>query len=134
MNKEISVIGASAAGLFISLQLAKKDMDVKVYEAKKEKSADPRTLIVTTRIKRIMGPLYKETIINKINRFELFADGKVATIHLEKPDLVMERSRIIDILAEQCISNGVNIRNRHELTSLESSKSKIKIRISIFRV
>jgi len=43
----------------------------------------------------------RESIINEIRRFELFTDGRSAQVALTKPDLIIERSRLIPALARE---------------------------------
>jgi flavin-dependent dehydrogenase len=43
----------------------------------------------------------------------LFADGRVATISLERPDLVIERSKLIQALAERAEASGTKVLTGH---------------------
>ena len=48
--KDISVIGGSAAGFFAAYLLAKRGLDVRVFEATERIDPPPRTLIVTVNL------------------------------------------------------------------------------------
>lgn len=108
-TQEIAVIGASAAGLFTAHLLARKGRHVSVFEQSDRLDPVPRTLIVTSRMRDMLGPLGERAIVNEIRRFELFADGQVASIHLERPDLVIERSTLIGELAGQAQAAGAQV-------------------------
>jgi len=53
-----------------------------------------------------MGAFARESIINEIRRFELFTDGRSAQVALTKPDLIIERSRLIPALAREAQQAG----------------------------
>ena len=68
MKKDIAIIGGSAAGLFTAKLLAHQGLHVRVFDA--EDCIDPfaRTLIVTDRIKDVLGSLCNRAAINEIHR------------------------------------------------------------------
>ena len=68
-----------------------------------------RTLIVTDRIHHLLGASSEKCVINEIHGFELFTDGRAATIPLDSPDLVIERSRLIRALADEAQSHGARL-------------------------
>jgi flavin-dependent dehydrogenase len=109
MNNKVAIMGASASGLLTASLLAEKGFDVTVYEASKHIASTARTLIVTHQLEELIGPLSKNTVLNKIQRFELFANGRVAEVALKKPDLVIERTRLLNALLEKATQNGTNI-------------------------
>jgi len=63
-------------------------------------------LIVTDHFRHQMGAFARESIINEIRRFELFTDGRSAQVALTKPDLIIERSRLIPALAREAQQAG----------------------------
>jgi len=69
----------------------------------------PRTLIVTDQFCSQLGALAQESIVNEIHRFELFTDGRSAQIALKKPDLIIERSRLITALARDARLAGASL-------------------------
>ena len=69
-------------------------------------------------------------MVNEIHRFELFADGRVAEVSLSKPDLVIERSKLINDLTEMATKNGANILTDHRFIDLEPNGSKLKFRVT----
>lgn len=125
MRQEIAVIGGSAAGLFTADLLARKGLEVKVYEGADRLDPAARTLIVTCRMRDILGLLGEQAVVNEIHRFELFTDGRVATVPLRSPDLVIERSTLIRILAQRAESSGAQILLGQRFQGLEPDESGV---------
>ncbi len=118
MTHEIAIVGASTAGLYAAYLLARAGRRVTVFEAAPELDPAPRTLIVTSRYRDLIGPLGEAAIVNEIRRFELFADGRVATITLARPDLVVERAALIRALAREAVADGARLRLGRRLEAL----------------
>src|SRR5271167_2456101 len=108
-NKEVVVVGSSAAGLYTALHVAKGGRPVRVLESKATLEPAPRTLIVTDRFKNQIGASARNSIVNEIRRFELFTDGRSAQVHLQRPDLIIEIGRLIRLLAEEAQGAGARI-------------------------
>ncbi len=105
-DQEIIVVGGSAAGLFTAARVARGGRSVRVLESKPQFQPPARTLIVTYHFRNQMGVSARESIINEIRRFELFTDGRSAQVALSKPDLIIERSRLIPALAREAQQAG----------------------------
>jgi flavin-dependent dehydrogenase len=105
----IAVIGGSAAGLFTSLLLARRGLSVRVLERIEALEPPARTLIVTHRMLSLLGRAAEGSVLNEIRRFELFTDGRAATIGLNHPDLIIERRTVIRGLAAEAERAGVRI-------------------------
>ena len=108
-NPSIAVIGGSAAGLFTSLLLARRGLSVRVLERIETLEPEARTLIVTHRMRALLGRAAEDSVLNEIRRFELFTDGRAATIALNHPDLIIERRTLIQGLAAQAQQAGAKI-------------------------
>ncbi len=91
----VAVVGGSAAGFFAAYLLARKGVPVRVFEQSEQLDAAERTLIVTRRMNDLLGAAGKSSIVNEVRRFELFTDGRAATIDLAQPDLIIERAKLI---------------------------------------
>ena len=104
--REVIVVGGSAAGLFTAAKVAAGGRRVRVLESMPEVEPAPRTLIVTDHFRSQMGATARRSIVNEIRRFELFTDGRSAQISLDKPDLIIERARLISALAEEARGAG----------------------------
>ena len=108
-SQKIAVIGGSAAGLFTSSLLARRGLSVRVLECIETLEPAARTLIVTHRMSALLGRAAEGSIVNEIRRFELFTDGRAATVALEKPDLIVERRKLIQKLADEAERSGVKL-------------------------
>jgi len=108
-EREVIVVGGSAAGLFTAAKVAAGGRRVRVLESMPQLEPTPRTLIVTDHFRSQMGGGAQHSIVNEIRRFELFTDGRSAQVALAKPDLIIERSRLISALAKEAREAGAFI-------------------------
>jgi len=121
-NHPVAVVGGSAAGLFAAYLLARAGREVQVFEGQERPDAVRRTLIVTDRMREILGGHGEKAIVNEIRHFELFTDGRVAKIALRHPDLVVERSTLIGELARVAQAAGAHVRFGQKLLALEQQR------------
>ena len=103
------MVGSSAAGLYTAGKLAAGGKKVRILESKAGLEPAARTLIVTDHFRQQLGASANESIVNEIRRFELFTDGRSAQISLKKPDLIIERSRLITALAREARHAGAKV-------------------------
>ncbi|HXX46048.1 MAG TPA: NAD(P)/FAD-dependent oxidoreductase [Candidatus Acidoferrales bacterium] len=108
-RESVAVVGGSAAGLFTSALLARRGVSVRVFERVESLEPAERTLIVTHRMRSILSRGAESSILNEIRRFELFTDGRAATIALQDPDLIIERRKLIQGLADEAQKSGAQI-------------------------
>lgn len=99
--------------------LTERGVGAQVFEGTEGLAPAPRTLIVTSRMRDLLGPLGGQAVVNEIRRFELFTDGRVATVPLQRPDLVIERATLIRGLAQQAEASGSGILLGRRFMSLE---------------
>src|SRR5262245_1898843 len=105
-TKDVVVVGGSAAGLHAAANVARGGLQVHVLESRPTLDPEPRTLIVTNHFRSQVNGSAGASILNEIRRFELFTDGRSATVSLKQPDLIVERSRLIRSLAEEAGAAG----------------------------
>lgn len=105
----IAVVGGSAAGFFTAYLLARQGAAVSVFEQSHQLDAAERTLIVTRRMNDLLGATGEDSIVNEVRRFELFTDGRAASIDLAQPDLIIERAKLIRSLAQHAQQAGAHI-------------------------
>ena len=118
-RSEVAVVGGSAAGMFTASLLARAGRPVRVFEGSSQLDPRPRTLIVTRRIHDILGKATGGALVNEIRRFELFTDGRTATVQLQEPDLVIERSKLIQGLAHEAVKAGAEVVLGRRFVSME---------------
>ncbi len=82
---------------------------MRVLERIETLEPEARTLIVTHRMRALLGRAAEDSVLNEIRRFELFTDGRAATIALNHPDLIIERRTLIQGLAAQAQQAGAKI-------------------------
>ena len=128
-KQKIAVVGGSAAGYFTASLLARKGLSVRVFERNETLDPLPRTLIVTHRMRNILGAAGESSIVNEIRRFEIFTDGRFATVPLKNPDLIIERSRLIRSLAEEAQAAGAEIEFGKRFHSLQPNSRGLALEI-----
>ncbi len=108
-SSPVAVIGGSAAGLYTAWLLSRGGRHVRVYERTERLEPSPRTLIVTCRMREILGSLGEPSVVNEIRRFDVYSDGRSAEFSLHQPDLIIERSTLIRKLAERAAAAGAEV-------------------------
>lgn len=126
---EIVIVGGSAAGLFTATALARGGRAVRVLESKSDFEPDPRTLIVTDHFRNQLGASAGTSILNEIRRFELFTDGRSAQIALTKPDLIIERSKLIPGLAKEAQQAGAQVSFDSRFISLSPNSRGLHLEV-----
>src|SRR5260370_6702959 len=124
--RHVAVIGGSASGCFTASLLARAGCSVEVLERSEELDPTPRTLIVTSHMRTLLGEVGERAVINEIRKFELFTDGRAAQVPLDRPDLIIERAQLIRGLAEQAASQGAKISFGNRFVSLESNGNGLR--------
>jgi flavin-dependent dehydrogenase len=102
-------VGGSAAGLYTASTVASGGRRVRVLESRPGFEPASRSLIVTDHFRTQLGAAASESIVNEIRRFELFTDGRSAQVALTRPDLIIERSRLIPALARSAQQAGAKL-------------------------
>jgi len=128
-SHRVAVVGGSAAGLFTASLLARAGLPVRIFE--RIESLDPaaRTLIVTRHMRHLLGPMADGSVVNEIRRFELFTDGRTATIALKHPDLIIERRTLIQNLAEEARRAGATLELGSRFDSLRPNDRGLVLNI-----
>jgi flavin-dependent dehydrogenase len=126
-SSEVAIVGGSAAGFFTASLLARQRRAVRVFERAEKIDPVSRTLIVTNRMRRLLGPVGERAVVNEIKRFELFTDGRSAMVPLHEPDLIIERSELIRGLACEAQEYGARLELGCRFASLESKGSGVEL-------
>jgi digeranylgeranylglycerophospholipid reductase len=129
IKEEVIVVGGSAAGLYTAAKVAQGGKPVRVLESKRSFEPVPRTLIVTDHFRNQLGASANESVLNEIRRFELFTDGRSAQVALAKPDLIIERAKLIPALAREARQAGAEISFDTRFLGLSSNANGVHIQI-----
>src|ERR1700682_1115810 len=125
--RQVAVTGGSASGFFTASLLARAGCSVQVLERSEQLDPTPRTLIVTSHMRTLLGEVGERAIVNEIRKFELFTDGRKAQVPLDRPDLIIERSRLIRGLAEQAERQGAKVSFGNRFVSLQSNGNGLRV-------
>jgi flavin-dependent dehydrogenase len=128
-RREVLVIGGSAAGLYTAACVAQGGRAVRVLESKPSLDPAPRTLIVTDHFRRQVNGAAAASVLNEIRRFELFTNGRSAVVSLKRPDLIIERSRLIRALA--CEAEGAGARFQYDTRFLGLSPNANGLHVQV---
>jgi digeranylgeranylglycerophospholipid reductase len=128
-SEETVVVGGSAAGFYTAAKVAHGGKRVRVLESKRGLEPIPRTLIVTDHFRKQLGRSANESVLNEIRRFELFTDGRSAQIALSKPDLIIERAKLIPALAREARQSGAEISFDTRFLGLSPNENGIQIQV-----
>ena len=126
---KVSVIGASVSGLFTAYLLAKKGVEVEVYERENVLGWPPRTLVVTSKISEILDFIPEEAILNKVRYIELYSRSRSARLELGDPDLVLERGKLLNLLAHLAEKAGAKIVFKHQFEGFAQFGKKIVVQL-----
>ncbi len=126
-SRPIAVVGGSAAGFFTAYLLARGGRRVRVFERAERLDPAPRTLIVTSRMRDLLGRITESCVVNEIRRFELFTDGRAATVPLNRPDLIIERAGLIRGLAAQAEQAGAQVELGRRFVGLEGDGQGLQL-------
>jgi digeranylgeranylglycerophospholipid reductase len=128
-NQPIAVVGGSAAGLFTASLLARRGVPVRVFECAESLDPVSRTLIVTHKLRSLLGAAAAGSVVNEIRRFELFTDGRSATVGLNHPDLIIERSTLIRGLADEAQQAGAELNLGRRFLGLHSNGAGLVVEV-----
>jgi digeranylgeranylglycerophospholipid reductase len=128
-NEETVIVGGSAAGFYTAAKVAHGGRRVRVLESKRGLEPIPRTLIVTDHFRKQLGASANESVLNEIRRFELFTDGRSAQIALSRPDLIIERAKLIPALAREARQSGAEISFDTRFLGLSPDKNGVQIQV-----
>ena len=124
---EVIVVGGSAAGFSTATHLANGGKAVRVLESRPDLDPVSRTLIVTDHFRGQVNGAGSASIVNEIRRLELFTDGRSATISLKRPDLIIERSRLIRALRAEAEAAGARIEYNTRFLGLAANGSGLRV-------
>ena len=128
-NKAVIIVGGSATGFYTAARVAQGGKRVRVLESQRSVEPETRTLIVTNHFRRQLGALANKSVLNEIRRFELFTDGRSAQVALAKPDLIIERAKLIPALAREARQAGAEISFDTRFLGLSPNANGIQVEV-----
>lgn len=126
---DVDIIGGSAAGLFAAYLLAREGKRVRLFDANNVLHVDSRTLITTSRLTDVLGFYPQEAVVNQIDQIDLFSPKRSVSIPMKDPDLVVERSAVVRMLAHKALEAGVEIRGHCKFQQLTPGQGGVKVTI-----
>ena len=126
---EVDIVGGSAAGLFTAFLLAREGRKVRLFDANDVLHAESRTLITTSHLTDVLGFFPRDAVCNKITQIDLSSPHRSVTIPMKTPDLVVERSAVVRLLARRALDEGVEIRGGCKFVNLEPAERGVTITI-----
>jgi flavin-dependent dehydrogenase len=126
----VAVIGASIAGLFAAQSLAELQVPVDVYERSEQLAPRARTLIVTPELQRVLGFSPRSATLNKVHTLELCTSSQSVRVALREPDLIVERSELIRLLADRALRAGAQLHFSQDFVSVQrdGARSVVELR------
>ncbi len=126
---QVAIVGGSASGFLTASLLAKAGCSVEVLERAEQLDPTPRTLIVTSHMRTLLGRVGEPAIVNEIRKFELFTDGRSAQVQLQRPDLIIQRARLIRDLADEAKGNGAKVSFGNRFQGLQSNGTGLRVNV-----
>ena len=128
-NEEVIIVGGSTAGFYTAAKVAHGGKRVRVLESQRGLEPIPRTMIVTNHFRKQLGTSGNESVLNEIRQFELFTDGRSAQVALAKPDLIIERAKLIPALAREAQRAGAEISFGTRFLGLAPTANGIQVEV-----
>jgi len=122
----ITIIGAGPSGCYTAYLLAKAGKEVQIFEEHKEIGSPVHcTGLVTSSINEILK-LKKGIIINEIGKVKIFSKNNCLELKLKNKNLVLDRKKFDNYLADLAISKGTKIFLNYKFCDNKNRTIKIK--------
>ncbi len=115
---DVAVIGASSAGLFAAWHLSRSGKQVTVFEREDPWNPARRTLIITPYLRRLLPFDLDGTVLHETPLMAVASGDAEAVIRLREPDLIIERSAFLRLLAREAERAGATLRFGHRLVDM----------------
>lgn len=129
-SEPIVVVGASIAGLHAAHRIAAAGREVVVLERMRALDAQPRSLIVTSTMRDILGAAGEPSITNEVRGYELVVGAERLTGRFARPDLIIERAALIRSLAKRATEAGARIEHGARVTGISTQAAAPGVRVA----
>jgi digeranylgeranylglycerophospholipid reductase len=123
------IVGASCAGLRTAELLAAAGQRVLVIERRPRIDRLTRTWIVTEHLDPVLGFTPNHAIVHRTGIMRMHAGNSARDVSLANPDLIVERARILPMLAERAAAAGAEIRYGEAVRSIDPGAGGVTVRI-----
>lgn len=130
-HARVVVVGASAAGLHAAGLLARAGVGVRVLERSRVLRPRPRSLVVTQAFRAQLPADCQGCVVAEVARYELHASGRIRTVELDAPDLVIERARLISDLAARARAAGAELSLGARCTDVRATGSGLALGLQV---
>lgn len=131
MIYDVVVIGASTAGLYAAEILALNDKKVALFDRNIQNNPDIRTYIITPGLERIVPNFDPILVRHETGVINIQVGEEERSIHLSAPDLIIERSQLIESFLSRAKKAGVEIYRESEFIGFGGGNKDGSIRIKI---
>jgi len=123
---KISIIGAGPAGNYLAYLLAKKGLDVNVFEEHKTVGLPVQCTGITTSCLEKIIELKKDFVVNKVNKARIFApNNKFIDVKLDS-NIILDRTKFDQHLMEKAENAGAKFFLNHRFLNYKNSIIKIQ--------
>ncbi len=126
----IAIIGASTSGLFAAFLLAEAGYDVAIFEQHEHIKPARRTLIITPYLRRVLPFSLRQAVLHVTPIMGLRSPQEDTTVHLQEPDLIVERGALTRLLLAHARAAGALLYTSHKLVRIEPDNEGALLRFS----
>lgn len=129
MEVDVAVIGGSSAGFYAAELLAAQGKRVAVFERRNTLSHSRRTLIVTSELQRVTGPIPMGARLGETRMIRLACGESAVEVSLSEADPIVERSAFVRWMHDRAVTAGAEVFWSAGLTevSLEAGSACIQL-------
>ena len=123
------VVGASCAGLRAAELLAAEGMRVAVIERRAHIDRITRTWIVTEHLEPVLGFTPSQAIVHRSGVMRMYAGNAMNEVRLAAPDLIVERSRMLPLLAARAAAAGAELTMSTDVRAISDTGTALAVTI-----
>lgn len=127
LDYDVAVVGASVAGLRAAGLLAAAGRRVAVFDARRAPGHPERTWIVTRQIAPVLGFTPDEAVVHETDVMRLASAAATRDVRLDPPDLIVERSKLLPLLADRAAADGAALHTGHRVESFRAADGAIEL-------